>query len=189
MDLYLARHGEATADEDGLSTLGQRQAIALGQRLRSASLMRIYHGPLPRAAQTAAIVARQLEGVEAEEDEAAGDYVPYAVTPDETPPAFAAFVAAMGPASPDLAAEAESRFAGTGDAAALVVTHNFLIAWLVRAALGAPPARWLGMNFCNAALTLIRYLPGRPPSILLYNDQSHLPDELRWTGFPPALRP
>ena len=35
------------------------------------------------------------------------------------------------------------------------------------------------MNFCNAALTLIRYAPQRPPSILLYNDQSHLPEELR----------
>src|SRR5262245_54972236 len=106
MELYLARHGEATADEDGLPAVGQGPAIAVGQRLRSASLMRIYHGPLPRATQPAAIVARQLEGVEAEEDEAAGDYVPYAVTPDETPPAFGAFVAAMGPASPDLAAAA-----------------------------------------------------------------------------------
>jgi hypothetical protein len=68
-------------------------------------------------------------------------------TADQTPPAFAAFVAAMG------------------------------------------PARWLGMNFCNTALTVIRYAPERPPSILLFNDQSHLPEILRWTGFPPALRP
>jgi len=27
------------------------------------------------------------------------------------------------------------------------------------------------------------------PSIVLYNDQSHLPEVLRWTGFPPELRP
>src|SRR5215831_8107551 len=123
MDLYLARHGEATVDEDGLSALGQQQAVALGYRLRTVPLMRMYHGPLPRAAETASIVAGRLEGVQAEEDEAAGDYVPYAPTPDETPPAFAAFVPAMGPASPDLAAAAESRFTGTHEGAVLVITH------------------------------------------------------------------
>ena len=188
MDLYLARHGEADV-EGRLTETGARQAALLGQRLRSVSLVRVHHGPLERAARTAAIVAPNLDGAEVVEDDAAGDYVPYVPHPNDVPPAFAGFVDAIGPASPDLTAAAEDRFTGTGEGASLVVTHNFLIAWLVRAALGAPPDRWLGLNFCNAALTLIRYTPGRPPSILLYNNQSHLPEPLRWTGFPPALRP
>lgn len=187
MDLYLARHGEA--ERGRLTDRGRRQAALLGERLRSASLMHIHHGPLERAAETATIVARHLDGVPAVADEAAGDYVPYAPDPDEVAPAFATFVRAVGPASPELTAAAEERFTGTGGGATLVVTHNFLIAWLVRAAMGAPPARWLGLNFGNAALTLIRYTPDRPPSVLLFNDQSHLPEELRWTGFPPDLRP
>jgi probable phosphoglycerate mutase len=70
----------------------------------------------------------------------------------------------------------------------LVITHNFLIGWLVRAAQDAPEWRWLGLNHCNAALTAIRYTPGRPASVLFYNDMGHLPLELRWTGFPPELR-
>lgn len=47
--------------------------------------------------------------------------------------------------------------------------------WLVRAALDAPPWRWLGLNHDNAALTVIRYRPGFPASLLFYNDTSHLP--------------
>ena len=188
VDLYLARHGEADV-EGRLTGVGHRQAVLLGQRLRSVRLDGVHHGPLPRATGTAAALAECLDGVPMVEDEAAGDYVPYMPGPDEVAPAFAGFVRAIGPARPDLAAAAEDRFTGTGDGATLVVTHAFLIAWLVRAALAAPPARWLGLNFCNAALTLIRYAPQRPPSILLYNDQSHLPEALRWTGFPPDLRP
>lgn len=70
----------------------------------------------------------------------------------------------------------------------LVVTHAFLIGWLVRHALDAPAWRRLGLNAANAALTVLRYASGRPPVVLLLNDQGHLPEELRWTGFPPQLR-
>lgn len=68
-----------------------------------------------------------------------------------------------------------------------MVTHNFLIGRLVAAALDAPPWRWLGLDHANAALTVVRYTPGRPHSVLLYNDMRHLPEELRWTGFPAEL--
>ncbi|MDX6330487.1 MAG: hypothetical protein QOI83_2870 [Streptomycetaceae bacterium] len=48
--------------------------------------------------------------------------------------------------------------------------------------------RWIGLNQGNAALTVIRYAPGRPPAVLVHNDTRHLPAELRWTGFPPEYR-
>ncbi|BDH12796.1 hypothetical protein HOK021_39750 [Streptomyces hygroscopicus] len=76
---------------------------------------------------------------------------------------------------------------GEEDRHELVVTHNFLVAWLVRDAMHAPKWRWLGINHCNAALTVIRYAPGRPASVLCSNDMWHLPAALRWTGFPPEL--
>ena len=28
-----------------------------------------------------------------------------------------------------------------------------------------------------------------PSTIVMYNDMSHLPSDLRWTGFPDAIRP
>ncbi|MGQ4444668.1 histidine phosphatase family protein, partial [Streptomyces violaceoruber] len=54
-------------------------------------------------------------------------------------------------------------------------------------AMHAPKWRWLGLNHCNASLTVIRYAPGRAASVLLSNDMRHLPAELRWTGFPAEL--
>lgn len=50
----------------------------------------------------------------------------------------------------------------------------------------APKWRWLGLNHANAALTVIRYPPDRPASVLLTNDMRHLPADLRWTGLPPV---
>ncbi|MBO3675495.1 histidine phosphatase family protein [Streptomyces sp. NEAU-YJ-81] len=199
--LYLTRHGEATPDERGLTPTGRRQAALLGERLRDVPLSAVHHGPLPRAAETARLIGDRLDGVPAHVCEPAGDYVPYtphrAELPAESADFLLDFVHGFPPderaRGPLLARTAEERFTGPVDGPEdrheLVVTHNFLIGWLVRAALDAPKWRWLGLNQCNAALTVIRYPPpGRPPSVLFSNDMAHLPAPLRWTGYPPELR-
>ncbi|MEU6120369.1 histidine phosphatase family protein [Streptomyces sp. NPDC047123] len=198
--LYVTRHGEATPDESGLTAKGRRQAALLGERLRDIPLSAIHHGPLPRAEQTALLAADHLDGVPVHRSAAAGDYLPYVPGRDELPPEtadatlerLAAFPEEERTAGPALAREALARFTGPvpGDEPRheLLVTHNFLVAWLIREALEAPPHRWLGLNHCNAALTLIRYAPGRPATIVFYNDLRHLPEDLHWTGFPPELR-
>ncbi|MFC7884293.1 histidine phosphatase family protein [Streptomyces sp. NPDC057376] len=198
--LCLARHGEASSDESGLTENGRRQAVLLGRRLRDLPLTAVHHGPLPRAEQTARLIGDQLENVPLHASEVAGDYVPHVPDrhelPVESADFFLAFLAGateeereQGPA---LARRALDMFTGPVDGEQdryeLVVTHNFLIAWLVRDAMHAPPWRWLGLNHCNAALTVIRYAPGRPASVLTTNDMRHLPTELRWTGFPPEVR-
>ncbi|MEU0737924.1 histidine phosphatase family protein [Streptomyces sp. NPDC006134] len=197
--LYLARHGEATPDESALTDAGRRQAVLLGERLRGVPLAAIHHGPLARAEQTARLIGEQLDGVPRRRSEAAGDYLPYLPARDELPPEAAdawtgflhRFTAEERERGPALAAAALAEFTGTvaGDEPQheLVVTHDFLIGWLVRAALDAPKWRWLGLNHANAALTVIRYSPGRPPAVLLFNDTGHLPAGLRWTGFPQEL--
>ncbi|MEU9047126.1 MULTISPECIES: histidine phosphatase family protein [unclassified Kitasatospora] len=198
--LYLARHGEATPDESGLTDAGRRQAVLLGRRLAGRPVSAVHHGPLPRAAQTARLVAEQLDGVTPVVCEEAGDFVPYVPERAELPEDSADFLLEfLSHATPEecergaaLAPRAVERF--TGPAAGgeerheLVVTHAFLVGWLVRHALDAPAWRWLGLNAANAALTVLRFTPGRPSAVLLLNDQGHLPEELRWTGFPPALR-
>ncbi|WP_311765150.1 histidine phosphatase family protein [Streptomyces zingiberis] len=198
--LYLARHGEATPDETTLTEAGDRQAAALGRRLREARLSVVHHGPLPRAERTARLVAGHLDGTPLHRSEAAGDYLPHLPRREELPPAFAdsalrrldAYPAEDRRRGPALAREALARFTGPVDAAEprreLVVTHAFLIGWLVRAALDAPPWRWMGLHPAHAALTVIRYAPGRPASVLALNDMAHLSPELRWTGFPDELR-
>ncbi len=77
---------------------------------------------------------------------------------------------------------------GEEDSHHLVVTHAFTIGWLVRHAYAAPSWRWLGIDHAHAALTVLRHSPDRPPAVMVFNDMSHLPAELRWTGFPDDLK-
>ena len=60
--LFLVRHGEAPGDGE-LSETGREQARLTGERLRDVPFGGILHGPLPRAAQTAALIAASLPGV------------------------------------------------------------------------------------------------------------------------------
>ncbi|KOG56960.1 phosphoglycerate mutase [Streptomyces virginiae] len=197
--LYLVRHGEAASEEGGLTEGGRRQAVLLGQRLRGIPLAAVHHGPLPRAEQTARLIGDQLEDVPLRVSDVAGDYVPHMPMREELPAESADFflrflagaTAEEREQGPALARRALDLFTGPVDGEEdrheLVVTHNFLVAWLVRDAMHAPQWRWLGLNHANAALTVIRYAPGRPASVLISNDMRHLPPELRWTGFPPEL--
>ncbi|WP_405811368.1 histidine phosphatase family protein [Streptomyces sp. NBC_01520] len=197
--LYVARHGHASPDETALTESGRRQATLLGERLRSSNLCAVHHGPLPRAAQTAQLAHSRLGDIPLHASEEAGDYIPYLPQRDELPPDSAdrllAFVEQFPPeereGGPALARAALARFTGPveGDEPRheLVITHAFLAAWLVRDALDAPAWRWMGLNHANAALTVIRYAPGRPAAVVMVNDMGHLPAELRWTGFPPEL--
>lgn len=198
--LYLARHAEP--DGDGVLTdRGARQAALLGQRLSVVPLTSVLHGPLPRATATARLVAEQLaEPVQVAEVEAVGDYVPHVPAADEVAPEHRAevfgFLAEVSAEEAvhgaELAAEAVRLLAGPEsgeeDSHCLVVTHAFTVGWLVRHALGAPPWRWWGLGFGHAALTVLRYHPDRPPTVVVVNDMSHLPEDLRWTGFPAHLR-
>ncbi|MEH1027899.1 histidine phosphatase family protein [Micromonospora profundi] len=199
--LYLTRHGEQDLTgpgepDTGLSERGRRQAALLGERLRGRSFAAVHHGPLLRAAQTAELVAQSLPEVPVYATELAGDHLPYDTDPAGLPQAYAEFLAGFSAAEradgPRVTAAAVRRFAGPVSAQAagdepvreLVVTHNFLIAWLVRHALDAPERRWLGLNLHNAGLTVIRYGPTGPPSLVAVNDVAHLPLELRGTGLP-----
>ena len=185
--LYLTRHGEAQQD-GGLGPAGRQQAECLARRLAGVPLTSVTHSPQRRAVETAALLPGPAEAWEA-----VGDHIPY--VPDPVPPAFRALFDDRTPgeleAGPRLAAQALDRFARPSQDAErhdLIVTHAFLVAWFVRDAVQAPPERWLGLNQANCALTVIRYSTGRPPGLLLFNDMSHLPPELRWTGFPAHLR-
>jgi serine/threonine-protein phosphatase PGAM5 len=196
--LYLVRHGQADPHDGPLNEAGEQQARLTGKRLKDVPFSGIYHGPLPRAAQTADLIAASLPGIPVYACELAGDYVPSAPDPDGLPSSFARFLAGFSDAEltdgPRLAAAALERFAQPGreqdDTYELIVTHNLLIGWFVSQALGAPPWRWLGLNQMNCALSVIAYMPGLPSALISFNDAGHLPAELRWTGFPAAaVRP
>ncbi|MGZ3145791.1 histidine phosphatase family protein [Lentzea chajnantorensis] len=190
--LYVVRHG--AADPFGeLTEVGERQAHLLGERLAESPITAVWHSPLPRAVRTARILGTHLPGAAVAEAPELVDHVPH--VPEDVPPAWAGFFdgydAAEAAAGARLAEALTARFAGPAAAESheVLVTHAYQVAWLVRDALGAPPARWLGMSCGNAALTVVEHRHGSPPALVVYNDMGHLPAELRWTGFGPGLRP
>jgi len=190
--LYVVRHG--AADTWGnLTPEGERQTAFLGDRLSRSPITAVWHSPLPRAVRTAALLSTHLPGVPVAEAPELIDHVPH--VPATPPPAWAGFFDGYSTdeaaAGERLADSLTARFARPAETETheVLVTHAYQVAWLVRHALGAPADRWLAMSCGNAALTALQFREGTPPALLVYNDMSHLPEDLRWTGFGPGPRP
>lgn len=202
--LYLARHGDADAFGQ-LTDTGRSQASLLGRRLAELPIDVVWHSPLQRAVDSARVISQELPAtVLVDEAEELIDHVPYVPPAEELSASWAPFFdgcdAEEAATGHDLAGRLSERFGarslarrgaevGARDTHEVLITHAFQIAWLIRDALAAPPARWLGLNSANAALTMIEHREGRDPAIVLVNDMSHLPRELQWTGFPGVRRP
>ena len=191
--LYLVRHGEQLDAEHGmpdgpLSPRGRRQAELLAERLGGVPFDHAWHSPLQRAAETAAIIAAKMPAVQPEPSALLFDCIPSgpaAETPKAYDPFFGSVTEAEIEAGSAQMADAAAEFLGSHreDRHDLLITHNFVIAWFVREVLGAPDWRWVSINQANCGLTVLTQKPGRPWSLVVHNDLSHLPAELR-TGLP-----
>jgi probable phosphoglycerate mutase len=190
--LLVVRHGAADLFGE-LTGTGRRQSELLGERLAGLPVDAIWHSPLPRAVRSAQIIGGRFPGVPVREAAELVDHVPH--VPEEIPPAWAGLLdgcdAAEAAAGADLANALIKRFARPAETETreVLVTHAHQVAWLVRHALDAPPARWLGLSCGHTAMTAIDHHDGAAPTVLLYNDMAHLPADLRWTGFGPGVRP
>lgn len=192
--LYLVRHGEQLDAEYGvadgpLSPRGRRQAELLAARLGGVPFDAAWHSPLQRAAETADIIAAKMPALEPEPSPLLFDCVPSGPAP-ETPSAYDPFFKSFTPEEVEAGAaqmaDAGSEFlrgATREDRHELLITHNFVIGWFVREALGAPDWRWVSVNQAHCGLTVLSQKPGRPWSLVVHNDVAHLPAELR-TGLP-----
>jgi serine/threonine-protein phosphatase PGAM5 len=191
--LYLARHAEQelTAKNNpaaGISALGQDQARLLGKRLRAVKFDAIQHSPAARARETAYVVAQTMPDVPVRSSELLRDLTPVPELAEmrdysEAELTWLAHVPAeeCDPGGAEISS-AIKHFSSLGASRQLLITHAFVISWFVRAALDAPPRRWLGLNPFNAGLTVIRYRPDHPDqpvTLIAYNDVGHLPLEFR----------
>ncbi|MEU8820152.1 histidine phosphatase family protein [Actinoplanes sp. NPDC048796] len=182
--LYLVRHGEQDpASPDGaLSPRGREQAERLGRRLDEVPFAAIHHSPLPRAAQTAEIVAAALPPVPRHACDHMTDRtpVPSPAQRDRYPSRWHDWLDSVPPEERDedatalRAAVAHFGVTGDHDRNELLITHNFVIGWFVRHALDAPDWRWIGLNATNCALTIVQWDSGRPPTLTSFNDTGHL---------------
>lgn len=190
--LYLVRHGEHLDAEHGLedgplSPRGRRQAGRLADRLSGVPLSAVWHSPLERAAETARAVTERLPAVQSRPSSLLLHCVPTGPEPD-MPAAYAPFFSSFTEADADAGraqmADAVAEFlARKKNAHELLITHNFVIAWMVREVLDAPDWRWLTINQAHCGLTVLAQRPGRPWTLVSHNDLAHLPVELR-SGLP-----
>ncbi|SHI63006.1 probable phosphoglycerate mutase [Nocardiopsis flavescens] len=195
--LYLVRHGAADA-LGRVTDQGREQARLIGQRLARLPVDAVWHSPLPRAAESARLIAAQMPRVLVDEAAELVDNVPFVPGPDRVPPSWAGFFDGYGPAEAEAgrrtADASVDRFGGPNSGGRretheVAVTHAYPIAWLVRAALGAPPGQWMSLaGVANASLTVVEFGDDGPANLVVFNDTAHLPEELRWTGFPDARR-
>lgn len=152
----------------------------------------------PRARATAHTVSQHLPGIQVQVRAEAGDLIPHAPTREEPPSEHTDrildFVQGVdGVDEPDLTRAALERFTDPclqgPERREAVITHAFTAGFQLAHALGAPAWRWVSLAPAHASLTVIRYPHDAPASPTVYNDLAHLPEELRWSGFPHHLRP
>jgi serine/threonine-protein phosphatase PGAM5 len=178
--VYLVRHREQSSSHDGLCELGRAQSHALGERLRGVPFAALHHSRLPRAAETAAILAGHVPAVPLHACDFVADRTPMPLASDGVPSRYAAFLASVPDEERDDGAvrlqEAVDYLGVTGseDRYDFVVTHNFVIGWFVRHALDAPSWRWLGLNQANAGLTIVQWQDNHRPTLVCFNDTGHL---------------
>ncbi len=178
------RHGQYVVETGGsLSELGREQARAtaswLGRHLDGQKVDTVWSSTLPRAKETAAIVANHLH---------AEKVVRHANVRAASVLREGMYTKVKGyevPASERLedrerADAAYARFFKTSrsDRLDLVVCHGNLIRYLVCRAIDVPIARWTRMNSNHCAITRILVRDSGAIRVVSYNETTHLPAEL-----------
>ena len=183
--LYLVRHARAAAGDahdPGLSSVGRLQAGLLADRLLELEVGAVLHSPLNRAAETATVPADRWE-VTARACALLTDRTPvpslgcrsdyparYLPWLDETPPderdVDGQALMSVRDELIRLSSESRDRL--------VLVTHAFVIGWLVCNALDAPSWRWLTLAPDNASLSILSYDGERGSQVVAFNDTGHL---------------
>ncbi len=200
--VYLIRHGQTDYNQEGrwqgqmpiaLNALGREQARRVANRLSCEPIVAVYPSDLPRAAETAEILAaglgvplsldRRLREVCVGEWEGLlGDEV-RARYPAEYQRWITLREGRPGGASGEEYGECQGRMVEAVDEIAgrhasrviAVVSHGFAIKTFLAHCLGLPPAgmaRFAGGE--NTAISTVQYRDGAPPRVLRLNDDAHL---------------
>jgi serine/threonine-protein phosphatase PGAM5 len=186
--LFLVRHGQYITDEKKsrhgqLSALGRRQAKRTGLRLLhlpdEVKLQAIYHSDMPRAVETAEIIASQLGEMPMHRMRALRETVPPLPKRRGFKPRTRKELASVRAVTAKLKKMFLTAPSGKRRRAELVVAHGNLIRYLVRLAMRDNAIDWWRLGTNNCGVTLIWVNSDKPNCLAHYNDVGHLPASMQ----------
>lgn len=198
--IYLIRHGQyfqrekhitdgppvgpeadqITIEQDGgLTAVGVEQAELLAARFEALSINVIHSSSLPRALETAQIIARGFPAASFTEHRDLWECVPHV-------PAKLASQAASLPtellshekALADSAFQKYFQVNGENDVSEVLVCHGNIIRYFICRALGITADAWVDMETCNCSISSVSIAPDGERKLVSLNDTGHLPNEL-----------
>ena len=194
--IYLVRHGQyqrlspdelesdytveqAIRVDGGLTTLGIEQAKMTAQRLRSYPISAIYCSSLPRAVQTAEIIAQEFPGIPLRRTRILRECIPC------VPPFISRFFPkvpseeiARGLKQAEEAYERYFKRARGKDKHEIVVCHGNLMRYFVSCVLEVEPETWGKMGIFNCGISQVK-ISHRWTGVVCHNDSGHLPEDKR----------
>jgi broad specificity phosphatase PhoE len=175
--VHLIRHGQYVLDrrEGGgaLTALGRAQSSSAGQHLRRWPIERIWASDLPRAVETAEIIAGQLKLSAFQRSGLLREVMPTAVPGQRVP------LAARREAKLALERVVERFLVPVRTPRQdLLVCHGILIRSLVCRVLGTPATSWLRLATYHCALTTVVVAADGGLKLVRYGESAYLSDEL-----------
>jgi broad specificity phosphatase PhoE len=182
--LYLVRHGQYFTEEahrqaGDLTPLGRRQAQRTGRRLANAKIESIYHSDMPRAAQSARIIAGELGTLPMHSLRALREMMPPLPKRRGSQPQSRKELAEVRAVATRLTKKFLSPPKGKKCRIELVVAHGNLIRYLIRLALKDPVLGWTRLGTHNCGVTLLAVHDRSQNYLIGYNDIGHLPRSMQ----------
>jgi serine/threonine-protein phosphatase PGAM5 len=172
--LVFLRHGQYEAESRGeLTPLGREQARLTGKYLEAFRFDLVWSSTLPRARETADIVAEQLGGMRVRHTGLLREGLYTKVEGYDVP----ASERRADRARADLAYAKIVR-TSRSERTELVVCHGNLIRYLMCRALHTPISKWLRMTTSHCGLTRVIVRDTGAVRVVSYNETSHLPTKL-----------
>jgi broad specificity phosphatase PhoE len=176
--IYLVRHGQYVVDQSAplggpLTAIGRDQARRAGRRLAALDVASITSSDMPRAVETAMLIAGELGRSRVTSIDLLREQLPTRV------PGFRVPLANRRHARRSLDRITRRMFRRPSRTRhEIVVCHGNLIRALVCRALGVRLTAWFGMDIHNAGITVIRIRGDGQIRIISFNDTGHLPPRL-----------
>lgn len=181
--IYLVRHGQYIAANalvgttECLTGLGRRQALRIGRRLREIDFDVMYQSNMPRAVETADIIATCLPPLRR---------ITTPILREGLPSVAAHFDPRFRPPRAKVVEtrkrmdKAFERFVKPSpkDRNELFVAHGNIIRYFMRKVLGDAETRWWQMDTIQCGLSVIRVVQERRVFVA-FNDVGHLPAAMR----------